>query len=64
MLNQIEFAMFKARGFGPIVVRRLSPRDVTATAVKETPDGPAIASAIGRNEEDATRKLIAVVTRP
>jgi hypothetical protein len=60
MLNEIEFAMLKARGYTEPVIKRISERDAVAVAFK----GDLKAAALGRTPDDAARKLVAVVTRP
>lgn len=60
MLNQMEAAMLKGRGYGEIAYRVINERSVAATATK---DGHR-AEALGVNSQDAERKLIALVTRP
>lgn len=59
MLNQIEAALLKARGYSKPVIVHLTDKDVVARSYK----GHLRAEALGRNELDATRKLVAVVTR-
>ena len=63
MLNQIELALLKARGYGEPIITPLA-RDVVATAFKTTKDGVIHAAALGKSPEDAARKLVAVVARP
>lgn len=60
MLNDIQTAMFKGRGYGEITFREINPRSVAAVAMK----GELRAEALGSNRQDAERKLVALVTRP
>lgn len=63
MLNQIEAAMLKGRGYGdPFFEQR--GRDVIARASKAVGNQIVSAAALGRNEADAARKLVALVARP
>jgi len=66
MLNQMEAAMFEGRGFNLNDIRfeRLSPTNVIARASKRVGNREERAEALGRNEQDATRKLLNVVVRP
>lgn len=66
MLNTMEAAMFEARGFDVRAIEtvKVSPRDVIARASKRVGNQVVRAEALGRSPEDATRKLVAVVTRP
>jgi len=63
MLNQIEFAMLKGRGYTAPTFERLGDRDVIARASKEVGNRIVRVEALGRTEQDAARKLIGVVTR-
>ena len=65
MLNPMEIAMFKGRGFEyPPEIVQAGPRDVIARASKRVGNHTERAEALGRSEQDASRKLLAVVTRP
>lgn len=66
MLNQIEAAMFEARGFrlNAIQFEQLTPRDVVARASKRVGNREERAEALGRTRQDAERKLLNVVVRP
>ena len=63
MLTAMEAALLKARGYGDPVITPLQ-RDVVATAFKTTERGVVHVAALGKNPEDAARKLVAAVTRP
>lgn len=63
MLNQMEAALLRARGYSEPIITPLQ-RDAVATAFKTTERGVVQASALGRSPEDAARKLVALVTRP
>lgn len=64
MLNQIEYAMLKGRGFSAPTFERLGERDVVARASKEVGNRIVRAEALGRTEQDAARRLLGVITRP
>ena len=63
MLNQIEFAMLKGRGYSEPTTERLGERDVIARASKQVGNRVVRAEALGRTEQDAVRKLLGVITR-
>ena len=63
MLNQMEIAMLKARGYGEPIITPLK-RDVVATTFKTTEQGVVHVAALGRSADDAARKLVAAVIRP
>jgi hypothetical protein len=59
MLNEIEAAMLKARGYTFTGFEPIANR-VVAKATK----GTLRAEALGSNRQDAARKLVAMVARP
>ena len=59
MLNQIEFQLLQSKGYQFQSIEPL-PSGYRATAVK----GPHVAAALGRDPQDAARKLVALVVRP
>lgn len=63
MLNDMEFALLRASGYSTPEYTRLNDRDVIARASKSTGNGVTRAEALGRNEQDAARKLVALIVR-
>lgn len=65
MLNQMEIALFKGRGFEyPPEIVTMSDRTTIARASKRVGNRTERAEALGRSVEDAERKLLATITRP
>ena len=63
MLNQIEYAMLRGRGYSAPTTEKLGPSDVVARASKVVGNRTVRAEALGRTEQDAVRKLLGVITR-
>lgn len=64
MLNDIQSAMLKAKGYGPIITQKIAQTEVVASTTKRVDGQAIVASALGRNEADATDKLVRMVARP
>lgn len=64
MLNDMETLLLKARGYGEPLFTTTASGDVVASASKRVGKTFVRAAHLGRSQQDAARRLVALVARP